>query len=970
MKRFNHRAFVASTLVGFYGLLGLGGDAAAQVEAADSQLEEVTVTGSRVSVTSGMNTPVPVTVLTSEELDFTAPGSLVDALNVMPQFLDSSRPGNGTFGTQGIGTTANQSILNMRGLGTNRTLILLDGRRVAPTTKEGTVDISVLPDSMIARTEVVTGGASAAYGTDAVAGTTNFILDTEFAGFEAHLQNGQTTRGDIDTLEASFAFGTPIGDRIHFIGAIDHFESDALRTWDDREWFQDWGTVTNPQWLATGEEPQLLTRPNVGSTAYTLGGLINQPGSELDRLMFQEDGSATPFVPGDPSVLSGTSSQSGGTVVNIQRDRALFGIVPEVERDNVFAHATFDIDDDFQVSAQVMAGNNEVTDNSFPSVLFGPWQATIFRENAFLPEDIRQTMVDEDLSSFGFSRMGSAADTSVGSLVQENAFESYTVAFDKGVGDWRLDGYMQFGRNESTLDAINWIRTDRLFLAMDAVVDPGTGEIVCNRTLFDPSFDCVPIDLLGPGRASTEAIAYVTEGTKARTTTNRQRVFEVTAETDILDGWTGSPIALATGVTYREDTLEQIVVDHTNPANDPDFVAVPVNDPSNGIRGIPLGFAGVNSGVQFSIIPNFSGRVAVKEAFSEVFVPLAADRRWAQQLNLSAAARYAEYTGSGGVWAWKAGLDWQAIDALRLRATVSRDVRAPNMSERFDSAGAGTTVMDPEFDNEAFTLTQIIGGNPNVEPEDALTRTFGLVLQPPGIPDLSVSIDWYEVDITGSIGLLGSQRIVTGCFLGAEELCAQITRDPDTNIITGLSNVFLNINEEAISGVDLELVYSRALSGDRSLTFRMFGGLLNDHSTTNIGAPRLDRAGETGNQAFPDVQVNANVTYRHGPFTAFVNQRYIGEGLRSFDGNRPELGGVTIDDNTVESMLSTDLRLSYRFDSDAGLSWEIFGNVTNVFDEDPPRAANHSSFGGSLYTNNALFDVLGRRFVVGARFQF
>jgi outer membrane receptor protein involved in Fe transport len=688
--------------------------------------------------------------------------------------------------------------------------------------------------------------------------------------------------------------------------------------------------------------------------------------------MFEPDGTTTPYVLGSPFAIAGTQSQAGGdsNLADIQRDRALFGVLPNVDRENLFTHATFDVHDDLQLYAEFIAGSNEVDGNGFPSVLFGPWQATIYRGNPYLPANVAQIMANENITSFGFSRMGSVADTTVSRLVQDNDFQSYTVGFQKAVSDWRIEGYLQYGRNEGVLDIKNFPRTDHLFAALDAVVNPANGQTVCNRTLFDPSFRCVPINLLGAGRASPEAIAYVTEGVKTATTINRQRVVEVAADGDILDGWGAGPISLAAGVAYRNDTLSQVTRDPTNPTNGPSYVAVPVNNPALGIRGVPLAFAGVNSGVQFSIVPNFSGEVTVKEAFSELRVPLVAGHSWARQLNLTAAARWAEYTGSGGIWSWKTGLDWQAVDALRVRATVSRDVRAANMSERFDAAGAGATVTDPVFGNQNVTFTQIIGGNPTVEPEEADTRTVGLVIQPPGLDGFSVSADWYEIEIAGSIGQLGPQRIVTDCFLGAAQLCSQITRDPVTNVIIGLRNVYLNINQEAVSGADLEASYTRELGGsDRSLNVRLLGSWLNDHSITNLGAPRQDRAGETGALSLPDFQMILNATYRRGPFTAFVQGRFIDEGLRRYNGNRPELGGLTIDDNTVDSVLYTDLRVSYQLGGTGG-NWELFANVSNLFDKDPPLAANHSTFGGSTHTNQSLYDVIGRRMVVGALFSF
>jgi hypothetical protein len=152
---------------------------------------------------------------------------------------------------------------------------------------------------------------------------------------------------------------------------------------------------------------------------------------------------------------------------------------------------------------------------------------------------------------------------------------------------------------------------------------------------------------------------------------------------------------------------------------------------------------------------------------------------------------------------------------------------------------------------------------------------------------------------------------------------------------------------------------------------RTLASWLGENSVTNLGAPKQDRVGETGSLTLPDFQLVTGATYRHGPFTTFLQGRYISDGLRRYNGNRPDLGGITIDSNRVASSFITDLRVSYNFSPRNGDgNWEVFGNVTNVFDKDPPLAASHSDFFGSQHTNSALFDVLGRRFVAGARFTF
>ncbi|MEJ0039901.1 MAG: TonB-dependent receptor [Gammaproteobacteria bacterium] len=966
MKSRGRKGLFASVMAGLAAMVGPGGSARAQTPA-DTALEEVTVTGSRIRDT-GMNTPVPVTAVTAEQMNLAAPGSLIDALDQMPQFLGNSGPGTDVF----IGTSAGQSILNMRGLGANRTLVLVDGRRIVPSTNQGTLDINVLPESMIKRVEVVTGGASAAYGTDAVAGVTNFILDTDFTGIKGHVQGGRTSRGDNDNQEASLGFGGALGERAHFVASVDYFKSDAVETYDGRNWMQDWGTVTNPAWPAQG--PQLLTRPHVTSTLYTFGGLINQPGSALNRRMFLADGSSTPFVLGNPAALGGTQSQSGGIGDNLERDRAADGgLVPNVERYSAFAHVKVDLNDHFQAFGQVILGHNNVDGVGFAPVMNGPWQATIYRDNAFLPDDLRQIMVNENLSSFGFSRAGSSADISVSRLEQSNLTQSYTVGIKGDLNDWRVNSYYQYGRNENEMRALNFSRTDHLFSALDAVVDSSTGTIKCRRTLVDPSFACVPINLFGPGRASPEAIAYVTEGVKTANDVNTQHALEFTVDGEILKTRSAGPVSLAFGAAYRRDKLTQSVYDPSNPTNSPTFVAVPFNNPSLGIQGIPPGFAGMSSGVQFSGLPDFSGAISVKELFSEALVPLLKDVTLVKQLNLSAAARWAGYSGSGGVWSWKTGLDWQAIDAVRLRGTVSRDVRAANMSERFNASGGGGTVSDPLFGNQVVTFSQISGGNSEVPPEVADTRTFGVVIQPPFVEGLSMSVDWYSITLNGAIGQLGAQRIVNDCTLGATQLCDLITRDPVTNQITSLRNVYLNINAAKVIGTDVELDYQTNFGGGRSLNVRLLGSWLEEDSTTNSGAPKQDRAGDTGGQAgsraFPDLQLVGSAIYRQGPFTAFLQERFIGKGKRSYNGNRPDLGGLTIDNNTVSPVYYTDLNLAYHFDVRRS-DLELFGNITNLFDRDPPIVANSSSFSGSTPTNANLFDVLGRRFVVGLRFSY
>jgi iron complex outermembrane recepter protein len=931
-----------------------------------SALAEITVTGSRLRDT-GMQTPTPVTVVTSEQMELLAPANIVESFKRLPQFLGGSDPTqNG-----GIGTDAGQSVLNMRGLGENRTLVLLDGRRIVPSTYNGTVDINVLPQSLLDRTEVVTGGASAAYGTDAVAGVVNFILDTNYTGLRGRVQGGITGYGDGANKEGELTLGTAIGPQAHLVASIDYYSNNPIES--VRPWMQSWGAVDNPAYVPGGTQPQLLVVPHVGSSIYTPGGLIIAPGTPLNNLMFLPDGSATPFRLGSVGTQTNLQAQSGGSAYDFRRDGALNGgLESGVSRYNAFAHLSVNPADGLEVFAEALAGHNDVVSRGFPAVMFGSYQATIYADNAYLPAGIRQIMAQNNIASFGLSRLSTPADLTVDQLDQSNSTMQFTAGLKALLPeDWHFNSYLEHGRNENDLADENYPRTDRVFLAMDAVVDPATGAITCRVNLYQPGYGCVPIDLLGAGRATPQAIAYATAGTKTAYLTNTQDAFEASIDGKLFKNREQGPVAVAFGVDYRHNTLRQNVVDPTNPTNDPHSMAVPLNNPALGIQGIPpAGFAGVNSGVQFSIQANFHGVIDVKEVFGEVLLPLLKDRPFAEQLNLSLAGRWADYSGSGGIWSYKYGLDWQTLDWLRFRGTYSRDVRAADMSERFNAAGGGSTIKDPFLGNQQVVFSEIICGNPAVKPEKADTYSAGIVLQPTFAKGLSVSVDWYSIDVKDAIGMLGPQNIVNECYEGAKQLCALIKRDPVTNVITGMSDVFLNINSEKVVGTDLEADYRTSLGADRSLTVRLLGGYLAEEALSNLGAPTQQQAGTTGNLPLPRLQLNLGLNYAQGPYSVFVNERFISSGRREWNDNQPSLGGMTIDDDHIASALYTDLNLAYTLRSRGQDEFQLYLNVQNLLNRAPPRVPIYTGFDGTQDTNRALFDVLGRRFVAGFRFNF
>jgi outer membrane receptor protein involved in Fe transport len=278
--------------------------------------------------------------------------------------------------------------------------------------------------------------------------------------------------------------------------------------------------------------------------------------------------------------------------------------------------------------------------------------------------------------------------------------------------------------------------------------------------------------------------------------------------------------------------------------------------------------------------------------------------------------------------------------------------------------------MDPQFNNAVVTFSEIKAGNPNVRPEKADTYTMGVVVQPTPLKGFSLSVDWYSIDIKDAIGQLGAQQIINGCQEGARQLCAQITRDPITKQITGLNDLYLNINANKVLGTDIEADYATQFGRGRSLSLRLLGSYLGENSISIAGAPTEQQAGTTGSLSLPHVQLNAGINYNQGPYSAYVQERFISAGKRMWNDNDPAQGGVTIDDDHVASALYTDLNLGYHLGVPGSGDLQFFLNVTNLLDRPPPNAAGYGSFTGTVPTNATLFDVLGRRFVAGFKFNF
>jgi len=958
---------------------------------AQEEIEEIQITGTRIQ-REGMESPTPVTDLGLEELGSIDPGQLGESLSKLPQFFNNQRPSQ-------VGWNSAGSNLNLRGAGSQRSLVLLDGRRVPAGNRWGIPNVSALPEAAIRSVQAVTGGASAAYGTDAVAGVINFVLDTDYNGTKVKAQAGTSYRADGDNTELGLTHGRDIGDKGHLLVSIDSFRQEEIRSQqalEDRSWYRQQARITNPD----PSGPTLITRDYVVSTSVSPGGTINAPGSELNRWVFTRDDSGN--VVAGPQSFSGVGQFIGGcncqALTAATQDWQNDGdnqISARNDRDNVFVYYDHDVSDNLNVYAQGIYGYTEVESPWFSTpFLSGPWTVNIFSGNPFLPANVQQIMDDEGRASINMAMIGdNQADNPLGqyTLTQNDRSKSGTVGFNLRLDDagfftdWNVKGYAQYGRVDQRQQFFSGPDLAYLFPAMDAVVGPD-GQPACYAAVVNPDQwgDCRPINLLGgvQSAASTpDGIDYVIDQEKFIESLYEQTFAEITIDGELHEGWGAGPILAFFGASHRKDEVLQQA-----PELEDEFVFL--NGQNTGFRGlVPENFPGGMPGIRAGSVPagfqgtsNLSrvlftgsiqtpttildGSFTVDEVFGEINVPLVADKTFMQQLDASLAYRYADYSGSGGVESWKVGLSWQINDDLRVRATSSRDVRAATLRERFDETAGGAAVVDPFLGNSFIFTASRNAGNPSVDPEEADTLTFGAVYQPSWLPGFSISGDWYDIKIDGAMAQPPFQDIVDNCFAGAQELCDLIERSPETGQITRITTIYFNLDELRLKGFDLEMRYRTDISlfgGDESLSWRLIGSHIDERSQLIPGAPRdyLDRSDPTN-------RFLTNLTYTRGDFRAFLNGQYID----SWTQDRFSPPGEK-DDNTIESVFITDLTLGYDFLGEGGNTYNIFLTVNNVFDEAPPLTPGDGvGFLGGTSGINGLYDAIGRRYVFGVNMSF
>jgi outer membrane receptor protein involved in Fe transport len=957
-----------TVLLSSAGFLGVSNAAFAQTTdssstagSATEELVEIVVTGSRL-ITNGNSAPTPVTLVTTEELMQRAPSSIPDALNLLPQFAGSGSPARNTYNLPASNQTGNN--LNLRNLGPQRVLTLLDGARLVPSASTGLVDSSLIPQMLIQRVDVVTGGASAAYGSDAVSGVVNFVLNKKFNGMSYVVQGGEASRGDYGSGRIGLAAGSSfLSGKLHVEGSAEYYTNDGIRSINDRPYGdQNWSSIAilpvSAGVAGTAANP-FVTLPYVNGTNIGYGGYLYRNAAGVN--------SGVLFQPGTTQVAqTGTAYAASAACVNCNtatNDTAKIVLIPKIQTDQYFGRADYSMNDNVSVFAQGYYGHSYSAQNTGVTISrSGATALSIFSGNAYLPANQQAAMTTAGLPNFLMSRI--SRDLGTNSSFQDGKSYGITLGAEGTLFDrFKWDFSVTHGSSDRTV-TLNQVNNVRLRAAVDAVTDT-SGNVVCRVSITNPGLypGCVPINLFGEGSPSAAAVAYV-RGAAVQTATYKQDVAEASIRGDLFALPAGL-VSAAIGIESKKQQYDQ------TSNSDPAVFVAPV-----GIRGF--------SGLQY-VTGNFGvggGTVRVNEAFAEVLVPILKDQPFAKTLDFNSAFRYTNYSTSGGVNTWKIGAVWKPVDDFHLRVTKSRDIRAPTLVELFQGKQTANNggFTDPHIGNVGINFVQITSGNPKLEPENADTITLGVVFEPTFINGFTASVDYYRIKVSNAIA--GSpytiQQLLNTCEAsgGTDVTCTQITRPlpfsdhSAANAATAISLAPLNVSQTTLSGYDVEVNYNRSL----------FAGKFNVRALVTLpqkfdsqvvpGTPVLSYLGNMdavpsstqANSVVPKYHGTLSLGYATGPISVKVDEELISKMRRS---DQQVYVGVG---STAPAYAYTNLFVGYDV-SWFGSNSSLFLNVANVFDKQAPLLL-FGVAGSSYPTNRTLYDVVGRAYTFGIRGKF
>jgi iron complex outermembrane receptor protein len=941
-------------------------------------VETVTVTGSRV-ITDIANSPTPITAVSTEQLLNTTPTNLSDALNKLPIFQNSLSSRNLTnAGSNGAG-----DFLNLRNFGAQRTLVLLDGMRLPASNADGSVDISTLPQTLMSRVDVVTGGASAVYGSDAVTGVVNFVLDKNFNGVKFEANSGISQYADGFKYKANISAGMDVlGGRGHIEGSIEYRNADGVIE-SARPIFANGYSSYN-----TGNTPNnpVTNVQNGGQTVSTFAGLVSGLTGAYAKYNGYEFGQPGILTPANLGIVPAgqTAIAVGGDGATVKNE-SIYG---NTRNASAFGRFSYNIDKDTTFFTQVSIAQANEFGYFFPSQQEASRQTTTYyKNNAFLPLATQQLLGDDSATdpnwatdgtnTFKVSEWYSAQNRSKDTNNVTRNIVSTTGVNGLVFNDFAWDAHYTHGETRLSTSGINNGNNQFHDAAQDAVVDPTTGRAVCyNSTaaaiaLYGNLYPgCVPINTFGNNVTTDQQFAYWSRNT---------HFAETNTMDDIAADISGNLFQLPAGPVKVALAGEMRWLSYTIDSNaSPTAV---VNCTGLRLCGNAAGTGPVNQATvtqtlwDNNTLPNVQASDNVWEFSGEIGIPILKDVPLIQSLDADIAGRYTNYSISGAVQTWKVGLDWHVNDTVRFRGTTSVDIRAPTLNDLYSPViSASGPFLDPLTQFNPGGIQTLSSGNPLLVPEASRTYTGGVVLTPSFIPGLTMSVDYYQIKLKNAINTIsGSNTTIANICIasgGTSPFCTLYVRPfPYTNTTpanypTLLKSQKLNSALAQTEGEDYEIDYAF----DTADVWSDLSGLVNlrallnvapvDTTSTFIGAPLSYTTQPKGHATlFADYTLGDwSVDAQWHWFSGGNNTATFGAGQTYYA--QPY----------YTSFSTTDFTLTKKLTFDSGMVMSAYLNVQNAFNSVPPYTVGSSGNPGSIFGGIPQGeDVMGRYFTIGIR---
>jgi iron complex outermembrane recepter protein len=994
MKRLALKSSVATfaALAAFGVMTPAMAQTAAAGQGDEETLEDIVVTGSRIA-RPNLESAAPVTVVGAEAIKEAGVNKIEDLFNQLPQVFTAQSSGvsNGANGT---------ATVDLRNLGANRTLVLLDGRRLMPgaVTGNSAADLNFIPAALIQRVDILTGGASSTYGADAVAGVVNFTMNRKFEGvridanynFYQHNNNNELARDIVNrrftapegsvthggSFDATMIIGTGVNDGAGNVVAYVGYRKDSAITQDA----YDYSVCTlNPQ-AASASNPNTAACGGSGTPAFTRLGGFTIPSLGAS--------------PGGYSVLA-----SGITPYSALRDAYNFAPLNYYRRPSTRytagVFADYEINEHFKpfIDAQFMdySTNAQIA----PSGAFYSGRSVNCNNPFLLANNTLATAVCGTDINTNANRTILIGKRNVegGPRFNEIGFNQFRLL--AGVkGDiteaWKYEVSLQTGQVNYAATYRNDVSNARIDRALQVV--NVNGVPTCRSVIDGSDPSCVPYNVFGAGTVTAAAANYIAIPLVLTGETKQTIVSGfVTGDlgkAGIQSPWAENGVAVVLGAEYRKESL----------STQPDLAYINNDGAGQGGPTLPI-----------------SGSYTVRDIFGEMSIPLASDAPFAHNLEIGLGYRYSTYKADGQSTSrstWKITADWAPIEDFRLRGSFNRANRAPNIADLFTTPGLGLwSGSDPCVGaaptatqaqcaltglpanlygtlapNTAQQYNQVVGGNTAVEPEKVDTWTLGVVIEPKSIlPNFNMTVDYFNIKVTDAIGVIGSQIVINQCIAtGNPDFCSKIRRAPaSTGPAAGslwlddsgfIDDSITNTGGVKTSGVDVAMQYRFDINDESSLSLTFAGTWLDKFVTQPFtGGFDYDCAGFYGTQCATTLP-----TWRHSfrvrydtpwPVAVSLTWRYISSVKQDTSSTDPDLaGGVTLFDEELPSFNYFDLNFQFPVTEKLNLGL----GIRNLFDKDPPLITQ-PNLPGTIGNGNTIvgtYDYLGRYIFMNATIDF